>query len=226
MSLQLLDLILIGTMLVSGLLALSRGFTRETLSLIAWGAAALAAATAILSPDVMKIAKGYIQPEIVATVGVGASVFIVVLVITSLIGVKIADWVLDSAAGPFDRTLGFAYGLARGLLLVVVAYGFYIWLVPAEKREGWIKNAQSLSIIENTASVLISYLPPEISEDLLSKMAAASAQKAPVEGQEGYQAGQTRGLNQLIQGTDGSTTAPVLEPPKEPTFGGQSTTGQ
>ena len=136
MSLQLLDLILIGTMLVSALLALSRGFTRETLSLIAWGAAGLAAAGAILSPDVMKIAKTYIQPEIVATVGVGAGVFLIVLIVTSLIGVKIADWVLDSAAGPFDRTLGFAYGLARGLLLVVVAYVFYIWLVPTDKRVG------------------------------------------------------------------------------------------
>jgi membrane protein required for colicin V production len=174
----------------------------------------------------MNFAKAYLKPEILATVGVGAGVFLIVLIVASLIGVKIADWVLDSAAGPFDRSLGFAYGLARGLLLVVVAYVFYIWLVPTDKREAWIKNAQSLAIIESTATVLIGFLPPEISEDLLSKMAAANAQKTPAEGEEGYQPGQTRGLNQLIQGTGGDAPAPAAEPPAQPSFGGQSTTGQ
>ena len=43
MSLHLLDFILLGIMLISGLLALMRGFTREVLSLVAWGAAAVAA---------------------------------------------------------------------------------------------------------------------------------------------------------------------------------------
>lgn len=226
MSLQLLDLILIGTMLVSALLALSRGFTRETLSLIAWAAAGLAAAGAILNPDIMKFANGYIQPEIVATVGVGAGVFLTVLIITSLIGVRIADWVLDSAAGPFDRTLGFVYGLARGLLLVVVAYGFYIWLVPADKRETWIRNAQSLPVIESTVSILIGFLPPDQEQNLRSKMAAANPGTAAAPGEEGYQAGQTRGLNQLIQGTGGNTPTQTQEPAGQPTFGGQSTTGQ
>ncbi|MDP4823912.1 MAG: CvpA family protein, partial [Aestuariivirgaceae bacterium] len=167
----------------------------------------------------------YLEPEIVATVGVGAGVFLVVLIIASLIGVKIADWVLDSAAGPVDRTLGFAYGLARGLLLVVVSYLFYVFLVPADKRESWIKNAQSLTLIETTAGILINF-QPDTTQDLRSKMAAAKAGAAAAPGEEGYQAGQTRGLNQLIQGTGGSTTTPKQEPAGQPTFGGQSTTGQ
>ena len=44
MPFQMLDLILVAIMLVSGLLALMRGFTREVLSLVAWGGAAAAAA--------------------------------------------------------------------------------------------------------------------------------------------------------------------------------------
>ena len=43
MGFQLLDIILIVIMLVSGVLALMRGFTREVLSLLAWGLAAIAA---------------------------------------------------------------------------------------------------------------------------------------------------------------------------------------
>ena len=51
MPFQLLDLILIGIMIISGLLALMRGFTREVLSLLAWGIAGIAALGAVLSPQ-------------------------------------------------------------------------------------------------------------------------------------------------------------------------------
>ena len=47
MPLTLLDFILVGIMLISGLLALMRGFTREVLSLVAWGVAAVAAYFAV-----------------------------------------------------------------------------------------------------------------------------------------------------------------------------------
>ena len=42
MQFQWTDLVVLAIMLISGLLALARGFTREVLSLIAWGVAALA----------------------------------------------------------------------------------------------------------------------------------------------------------------------------------------
>jgi len=41
MPITILDLVLLGVMLISGLLALVRGFMREILSIAAWGAAAL-----------------------------------------------------------------------------------------------------------------------------------------------------------------------------------------
>ena len=41
MPVTLLDLILLGVMLISGLLAMVRGFMREILSIAAWGAACL-----------------------------------------------------------------------------------------------------------------------------------------------------------------------------------------
>lgn len=235
MPFQILDFILAGMMLVSGLLALMRGFTREVLSLIAWGVAIAAAAGAVFSPPLMDMVSHYIQPEIVARVSLGGGVFLVVLIIMSVIGVKIADFVLDSAAGTFDRTLGLAYGLMRGLLLVVIAYLFYIWLVPADKRETWVKNARSLPLIERAGAVVISFLPADIGAVLQNKSsAAAGAAAAPGSdstggAEEGYQQGTTRSLNQLIQGTapdQPGTSAASAPVPQEPTFGGQSSTGQ
>ena len=155
MPFQLLDLILIGIMIISGLLALMRGFTREVLSLLAWGIAGIAALGAVLSPQLNQLAGQYLQPDVVAKIALGGGVFLIVLIIMSLISVRVADWVLDSAAGAFDRTMGFAYGLARGLLLVAIAYLFYVWLVPEQKQEDWIRNARLLPVVKEVSTVVI-----------------------------------------------------------------------
>src|SRR5687768_15456064 len=120
MPFQLLDLILIGIMLVSGLLALMRGFTREVLSLVAWGAAALATYFAVKQQPLIDLAIPYVDKPVLAQIAVGAVVFIVVLILFSLIGIRISDRVVDSSAGAFDRTLGFIYGLARGFVLITI----------------------------------------------------------------------------------------------------------
>jgi membrane protein required for colicin V production len=232
MPFQLLDLILIGIMVISGLLALMRGFTREVLSLAAWGIAGVAALGAVLSPDLNQLAGQYLQPDIVAKIALGGGVFLIVLIIMSLISVRIADWVLDSAAGAFDRTLGFAYGLARGLLLVAIAYLFYIWLVPKEKHEDWIRNARLLPVVEKVSTVVMSFLPADIAEVLRGKTyitnqnAPAQPAAAPDPEEEGYQAGQQRNLNQLIESTGEAENSPPDSVEPEPAAGGQSTTGQ
>ena len=46
--------------------------------------------------------------------------------------------ILDSRIGALDRTLGFLFGLARGLLIVVVAFMFFSWLVPDKQRPDWV----------------------------------------------------------------------------------------
>jgi membrane protein required for colicin V production len=165
---QLLDFILFGIMLVSGLLALARGFTRELLSLIAWGLAAGAAWYAIKQKALMDIVLPHVDPAkpAIAQIIVGAAAFILVLIIASVIGVKISDRVVDSSAGAFDRTLGFLYGLGRGLVLVAICYLFYGWLLPVEKQEDWVRNAVSMPAIRWVSNTMMSYMPPDIAETL------------------------------------------------------------
>lgn len=228
MPFQLLDLILAGTVIISALLALSRGFTREALSLVAWVAAALAAIGAVLNPTLGALARNYVQPDVLATVGLGAIAFIAVLVIVSLIGVKIADWVLESGVGPLDRSLGLIYGVARGVLLVVVAYLFYGWLVPADKCEAWVKNAWSLPLIESTAEAITRLLPAELGDLLCAKPASETGTPA-TPADQGYHPGQTNGMNQLIEGTGATpdATQPASPAPaQQPTPGGNATDGQ
>jgi membrane protein required for colicin V production len=237
MPVQLLDIIVAAIMIVSGLLALMRGFTREVLSLIAWGLAAVAGILAALNQELNTIVGQYLQPPIVAQIALGAGVFLVVLIIVSLISVRLADWVLDSAAGPFDRTLGLFYGLVRGLLLVVIAYLFYVWLIPPERREDWVREARSLPVIERVGDFVLAFMPADIADTLKNRIAASSPSQEPKkpgaegEEEEGYKSNQTRVLDQLIESTQSgqqksepsSQTPPPQQGQQEqlPTFGGQ-----
>ena len=206
MKFQILDFILVGIMLVSGLLALARGFTREVLSLVAWGLAAAAAYFAIKQKSIMDLALPHFEKPVMAQIAVAAAAFIIVLIVASIISVKISDRVVDSAVGVFDRTLGFFYGLARGLILVAVAYLFYGWLLPPEKQEDWVRNAVTLPAIRTVSNTMLAYMPPDIA-DTLNNSGLISNQDAPSkpgttpDANTGYQKGQTKGLDNLIEGT-------------------------
>ena len=50
--------------------------------------------------------------------------------------------ILDSRVGALDRTLGFLFGLGRGLIIVVVAFLFFAWLVPDRSQPEWVRERQ------------------------------------------------------------------------------------
>ncbi|HMT13533.1 MAG TPA: CvpA family protein [Aestuariivirga sp.] len=225
MPVQLLDLILIGIMLISGLLALARGFTREVLSLVAWGLAAAAAWFAMQQKVLVDMATPMLGKEDLAKIAVAGVAFILTLIIVSVISVRLSDRVVDSGAGAFDRTVGLLYGLARGFLLVVIAYLFYGWLVPAEKQEAWIKNAVSLPVLRSAAATLTEFMPPSIQETLANSALMMTPETPPApeaapddaapaaQPETGYQQNQTQGLDNLIEGTGGKPQAPASPTP-------------
>ena len=65
-------------------------------------------------------------------------VFLGTLLIVSMITVRVSDMILDSRIGALDRTLGFLFGLGRGLIIVVVAFLFFDWLVPQKSQPTWV----------------------------------------------------------------------------------------
>ena len=134
MPITILDLVLLAVMLISGLLAMVRGFMREILSIAAWGTAALV--TLYSFSKLLPTAKTYFNNDTVASLVVVAGVFVGTLIVVSVITVRISDMILDSRIGALDRTLGFLFGLARGLLIVVVAFLFFTWLVPGQAAAG------------------------------------------------------------------------------------------
>lgn len=160
--------------LISAILATARGFTREILSLATWAGSAAIAAYAYFGHK--EIARGYIAEPIVADIVTVLGTFIVALIILHLITMRIADFVVDSRIGPLDRTLGFIFGVARGVLIAVVVVVFGLWLMPSN-LPSWAKDSRSLPVLQNLGNSLIALLPPDLEKqvtDILQRGAGGS----------------------------------------------------
>jgi membrane protein required for colicin V production len=174
-----LDLGVIVIVLISALLAMVRGFTREVLAIASWGAAAVAAI--YLHPYVLPYVKPYISKDAVAIAVSAAIVFFVTLILVSVITVKISDAILDSKVGPLDRSLGFVFGAVRGILLCVIAFVFFNWLVPEKSQPEWVKDARMKPVLQSTGEDLIAMLPddPEGLLNRLKRPKAATEEAVP-----------------------------------------------
>lgn len=222
-----LDIILLVIMLISALLAMMRGFTREVLSIVAWVCAAIGAY--FLYEPLLPMAKEYIQPDLLAKGVLIGGAFILILIIISLFVILLTEILLESRIGALDRTLGFIFGLGRGLLLVTVAFLFFNALVPQQNFPEWIKNARTMPILQSTGKLIVDILPKGAIEELVGQKPGgteaktmpepkAMSQPTPAEtstagpkattskkSDSGYQNGERQGLNQLLESATGTT---------------------
>lgn len=139
-------------LLLSGVLAFARGFVHEVLSVAAWVGAVLAVVFGL--PLLRPTARSLIGEPMIADIAAGAVLFIVAMIVLSLITRAIAHRVRGSQLNAVDRSLGFAFGLARGALIVCLAYLAIAWLVPPAEQPVWLRQARSLPLIETGANWL------------------------------------------------------------------------
>jgi membrane protein required for colicin V production len=149
--------------LISAILATARGFTREVLSLATWaGAAAIAAYLVLYQADLI---KPYFADEIVGKLVLGVGSFLVALIVLHLITMQIADFVVDSRIGPLDRTLGFVFGVARGVLICIVFVIFGGNLLNLG-NQAWAKDSRSWPVLADLGDSLMGVLPPDLEKQI------------------------------------------------------------
>lgn len=140
-SFTLVDIIVAVIILVSGGLAYARGCLREVLAILGWVVAAVVAFW--YTPDVMPLAqeipvdavKNLFESN--ASLAMLATFFIIfalTLIVFSIFAPVIAGAVQRSALGALDQGLGFLFGIARGVLLVLIAFMLYDFI--RGEREG------------------------------------------------------------------------------------------
>ncbi|MEO0793326.1 MAG: CvpA family protein, partial [Pseudomonadota bacterium] len=123
-SFSILDIVLVAVCLLSALLAMYRGFTREILSILSWLLAAGAVLYFVLFQKALAddvAGQIGLQPIIVQII-LGALLFFIVLVVVHLVTSRLSEGVLDSRVGLFDRVFGFLFGVARGFILVMIPF--------------------------------------------------------------------------------------------------------
>ncbi len=217
------DLVILVLLLISGLLALSRGFVKEVLSIAGWIAAAFAAMTwfPLLQPYIERYLD---QPMIAGSIAF-VVIFVVVLTLASLISSAISRRVQGSEIGVLDRSLGFLFGLARGAFVIALAYLVLVQFIPATEQPEWLRQARAMPAVEYSAALLARLAPEDIGEGLagigeagragsqsldstldsaIKAGRAAEQLKAVTSGtdkrdESGYTSGSRQDMNRLIQ---------------------------
>ncbi len=124
------DAVVAVIILMSAILAYSRGFVREILAIAGWVAAAVLAfvfapqAEPLIKqiPILDKFLGDSCELSIIAAF---AGVFALSLIVMSIFTPLFSSAVQRSALGGIDQGLGFLFGVLRGILLVAVAFVVY-----------------------------------------------------------------------------------------------------
>ena len=178
MPITIFDGIVIGVTLFSAVLAMVRGFSREVLSIASW--AGSVAAAYYLYPLVLPYVKPHLSDERIAIAASAGAIFLIALIVISFITTRIADIIIDSRIGALDRTRGFQFGAARGILLLVVAVAFWNWLVAANAQPTWVTQAKSKPFLDTLVARLEAVLPADIEPQIRARILGRGA--APTDG--------------------------------------------
>ena len=152
------DFIVLAILAVSGLLGLLRGLLKEVLSLVAylsafiaaiwWGPTAYIWLERLIANSLLRMGAAY------------AAVFVTVLVAMGLLNVTLAALIRATGLTPADHGLGALFGLARGLLIVVVLVGLGGY-TPLP-QEPWWRGAMLAPAATQAVKHLKSWLPPSL----------------------------------------------------------------
>ncbi|QXT38824.1 CvpA family protein [Gymnodinialimonas ceratoperidinii] len=155
-----------GVIVISAILAYARGFIREVMSIVGWIAAAIIAF--IFAPNALPLVLEipYLGDFIGESRELGilasfAIVFVVALVVVSLFTPLFSSVVQRSPLGGIDAGLGFLFGVARGVLLVVVALIAYDRIVGDEPIPA-VSESRSAAVFANMQESVEAQIPSDM----------------------------------------------------------------
>ena len=134
---NILDGIVLATVVISSLLAYARGLVREVMAIVGWIVAAIAAF--VFAPQVMPLVKeipvvGSILADSceLSIIASFAAVFAIALLIMSFFTPLLSSLINKSMLGKLDQSLGFIFGVIRGIALIAIGFFAYNTVLSAE----------------------------------------------------------------------------------------------
>lgn len=163
-SFNMFDLIVLAVVGLSALLSFFRGFIREVLSLGAWVGAAII--TLYAFPHVAEWVEPQVKSTMVASGLAAMGTFMGSLILISIFNGLLLKYVkTGSDVGVFDNILGLVFGVARGVLLVAIAYFIMSVVIREEDYPEAVKTAETRPYVEDAAS-WIANVAPSYMEDI------------------------------------------------------------
>lgn len=157
-----IDIGVFAIVILSALLAFSRGLVRELLSVAGWVGAAFA--TLYLFPLAQPVARDLIPMTLAADLGSALLIFLVVLIAFSILSGFIARRLHQTDFKLLDRSLGFVFGAGRGLVLLSLGLLLVNWAYKPDERPIAVREAKSLPVLAYGADLLRSMVPNDFLE--------------------------------------------------------------
>lgn len=150
---------------VSAILAYSRGLMRETLAILGWVAAAILAF--VLAPTVEPLMReipylGSILGDSceLTIIAAFAAVFAIVLMVVALFTPVFSGLIRNSALGGIDQGMGFFFGVLRGIILVAVALMVFERAVPPG-NVAMVDNSRSAAVFARMQGAIADAMPAD-----------------------------------------------------------------
>ncbi|KAF0676817.1 CvpA family protein [Profundibacterium mesophilum] len=160
-----IDAVVAGVIVLSSILAYSRGFVREAMAILGWIAAAVLAF--IFAPEAeplvreIPVLSDFLGDSCeLSLIAAFAIVFAIALVLASIFTPLLSGSVRNSALGGIDQVLGFLFGVARGVLLVAVALIVYDRVMTTDAIP-MVENSRSAAIFARSEASLDERIPDD-----------------------------------------------------------------
>lgn len=160
-----IDAVVAVVIILSAILAWSRGFVRESLAILGWVAAAVLAfvfaATARPMIAQLPVLERFLGDSCeLATIAGFAVVFALALVVFSIVTPLFSSVVQRSALGGIDQGMGFLFGAARGILIVAIAFIVYD-RVMTSSQIAMVDNSRSAQVFERLRGEMNEQIPDD-----------------------------------------------------------------
>lgn len=157
MSPLLFDLIIVVLIFLSAGLGFLRGFCNEIFTIFGWIGAVLA--TILLTPVARPFLRENMKSMILADLATASAIFVITMIIFTVISHYATKTLQDSKLNAVDRSLGFAFGLLRAIILLGLGFLLIAYIWSPEDRPEAIQKAKTRPILEATAHMVRVIIP-------------------------------------------------------------------
>ncbi len=177
-----LDVVILIILAISALIALSRGFVKEVLSIVGWVLSGFAVIW--LLPIFTPLTKQYIDSGLVA--GIVSALFILILfmVIWILLTDHLIGKIRTSKLNGLDRFLGLFFGIMRAFLLIILINILVNWIMPHNKQPEVLQKSKYFNIAGDFAKPIENLIPQETLDIIKKKTTEMTQSKDEKDAEE------------------------------------------